>query len=187
MAYVWTTQYQPISNAETVAASPLSVRHVRDFADALNNHKRYVTNFKVRTHIGQITMLGFEDVWTDERCMMHFAPVMVPQGYTHLRWTIGHALIGGYATGTVTWRLYCLRELYTASADMVTASIQYGYGVNSIVSVSTTYGIPNATLQDVPIVRDSTTDCCWLVVTAQASDGTTLAYFDTLDVWPVMA
>ncbi len=179
MAVIYTTQYQPISNAETCTNAALSVRQVRDTVDSLNNAKRYALCDKVLSHIAHTGCNGVPAV-TDERVVMAFVPRVVPQGFTTFRYVAGHKLANG--NGSTTWRLYCLPQSYRDVANIDTTTLPAGATNGSFTTDSSDHNIATGTLT---ICRGSG-DECWFLLTAQSNQANSYATLTTLDAWPVM-
>lgn len=184
MAAVWTTQYQPISNAETCTYAPVSVRTARDFCDSINNSKRYAMCDKVLCHMSPVPTDSDKNGSTDEIVMLEFAARYIPQGPTRLRFALGHVLANG--DGQTTWRLYSLPTRYRGTATMDTTRLPTGYAAGSIISTPTLANAHNVHHETMSIAR-ATDDTTWFVLTAQNNIASSYSRITTLDAWPVWA
>lgn len=172
-------QYRSITNYETLADDPLSVRVLRDFASNINNYCRYVALFKV---LGNPCIPAWEshDNTTDERVIAIYAPRHVPQGYNY--WTVAYGHYRSAGSGSTTWRLYQSRSLYVADGIMDTDRLSSGYQSLSWTTNSAAHDIPAAdrTME----IKRGDKGLCYFVLTAENSDTGTRSKLTTLDAWP---
>lgn len=183
MAVVYTTQYQPISNAETCANAALTVRVARDFIDALNNAKRYAMVDKVLTHLSPACTASDPNGSTDEVVVQMFAPRIVPQGFTNFAFAMSHKPVNG--DGQTTWRLYSMPSKYRGPAIVSSAMVPSGSTNASITTDAVLSNAWNVHTNTVEIVT-ATDDTVWLMLTAQNNVAESYSKYATVDAWPVM-
>jgi hypothetical protein len=181
-------QYRPQTTAASSANDPLSVAAVRELGDAINNAKAYAMAHKTRSCIFMPPLESADGGSTDERVVMVFAPVMVPDGYNFFRWYLGGQRISG--AGSTRWTLYCADRLYRGpdilaplglgnhwSSDYIDVSTDAHQHYSSIRSLKPTPRYPQVDWK-------CTNALCWFVLTATNSDGGTRTKILTLDIVP---
>lgn len=188
MAAHATTQYRPVSTAETSGDDALSVRVYNDLADAENNAKFYSHCHKLRSQIffpPWKTLLGS----TDEHVMLLGAPVEIPDGYNYLLWTLGHQRIAG--SDSITWKLYCTSKMYAPDSSYSTpftvfnsAYLSSDAWTNSIATTSDSHTVEHSYLKLINTTGGTTN--LFLILTAESGGSGTQGIITTLDVKPVL-
>ena len=121
---------------------------------------------------------------TGEKVIMVFAPRYLPEGYNLLRVTVGHERFAG--TGTTTWRLYATKFVYHGATTIQSSFLAADYDAEDIAETSSdTHAISYT--EALKAVREGNTGDCYLVLTANNSDGTTRSRLTTLDVTPMLS
>lgn len=165
-------QWRRLSIYETYApySSPgrapvLTCRVPRELEWAINNAKAFVLAPR-----RQLTFFPpLDSTWAslDERVMHVFAPMEFADGYTKIRWDIGHEkFVGEGPGGSVTWRLYCSWSLYRGPDIFDASYLSPWYGSDSIVSDITAHTFDGA--EGLQVTKDAS-GLVWLVLTAQSS------------------
>lgn len=171
-------QYQPVSNVDTCVGAPLTVRAVRDIAEALNNGKRYALVDKVLSHVSPVGTQS-ADGYDDERVSLVFAPRFVPRGFTDLRVFGGHKRASG--AGETTWRVYSMPSQYQGAGIFNVSMLPAGSRNCELTTTSDTYAIGTNLVE----IARSKTDETWLMVTSDNSLDSSYSKLYTLDAWPV--
>jgi hypothetical protein len=203
-------QYRPVSTIETGQGNPLTVRYVRDLADAANNAKAKVFNHKLISAVwpvdaplhsrvgGSNPPIDYSSLYVLEQIIVPFAPRYISPGYTKLCVQSIHARLAG--TGTTTWRLRAIHKLWGELPDSwglaKTLSSNY-WGSTTLAAQGITYtpeycewdsdsssNIQTCTTFDYEIRDD--TNRVWLLLTAENSDADTYSHLYTLDVTPMV-
>ena len=144
MTITYARQYRPVSTSETATNDALSVRFVRDMADAVNNYARHVANFKPISQLF-IPSLPSTDSSTIDGVMMIWPPVRIPKQFTTYRAIIGHKSTAMPSGGTTAWILYCSQDLYRGPSTYDSSYLSVNSGSATVTTSSTTYAIANAT------------------------------------------
>jgi hypothetical protein len=181
MAPVYTTQYQPISNAERGINKPLTVHYVRDLSDAVNNAKKHVLNHKVRCFFPTPGRYSPSNGSTQEQVIQPFTPVYVPQGYDRFVVTAGHQLTDGAAN--VSWYVYCLTSPYTSNSIMDNTKISTD---SAAIAWNTSSNAHNIAVTNTLEIKRDKSGYSWLMVTAKNWDNASNARLTSLDIWPTI-
>lgn len=174
--------YQPVSTTETSALDPFSVRTIHDMAAALSNYQRYAGAFPLLCEwcIPHLSS-GLTSV-TDETVILRWPAILVPDGFTHLSWDLGHYQVTG--VDAVVWTLYCTEELYVGPDALDTSLLPAEYGSATITTTGgAVHDVENN--QDCEIHR-SDGGVVYLMLTATNTSGSNAAA-TTIDVAPIMA
>lgn len=177
-----TRQWRRLSPYETYepygsvgVSVPLSCRVPRELEWAINNAKAFVLapRRSMKFFLPLASSLGA----TNERVMHVCAPMEFPDGYTKIRWDIGHQRTAG--AGTVTWRLYCSWSLYRGPDIFDASYLSPWYGSDEIATASVTHDYDGA--EALQVTKDAAS-LVWLVLTAQNSAADVQGQCDDLSI-----
>lgn len=168
------SSYETYSSPSTPGlAVPLTARLPRELEWAINNAKAFV--FPPRRPCHFFPALETEAGITDERVMHVFAPMEFADGYTKIRWDIGHSLfyVGDPLPpdgSAVTWKLYCSWSLYRGPDIFDASYLSPWYGSDAIVVSSAAHDFDGSS--ELQVVKDADS-LVWLVLTAQSNSAIT--------------
>jgi hypothetical protein len=169
-----TRQWRRLTSYETYESysspwryAPMTARFPRELEWAVNNAKGYV--FAPRRQLtfppgpGRLlSVLGT----TDERVAHIFAPMQFPDGYTTVRWDIGHQRVAGSGAEKTTWKLYTSWSLYTGPDVFDAGYLSPWYGEDELETTEDTHGWEGS--RALQVVRDDQ-ELVWFVLTATNS------------------
>jgi len=186
-------QYSPVSTRETSTDDALSVRAYRDMAAALNNAHYHACCHKVRASICFPGWDSLDNV-TSAHVVAVFAGVDIPDGFTHVLYTLGARRMSG--AGDTQWRLYLSAKRYQSHLNLLNVddgwdgnkglytaplSVDYQWGsvtvnTNTNIIQHGTVAIPSSLLLGGRL---------YMLLVAVNTDSSTYSRVTTLDVKPI--
>lgn len=168
-------QHFPVGTTETSSNDALSVRIYSDMADSCNQSK-FRCNGKIRAQICWPHWVS-RDNSIVEHVIAVMGPIWVPDGYSIVKWVIGHYRYSG--AGTTEWALYVTTKLYAGDASTFNPLI---------LPTETEHGTIDTLRDDhaiiggaIDITIQSVTGYVYLILTAKNSNTATRSAITTFD------